>query len=575
MKKLLPYLRPDLRESIVGPLLKLAEAGLDLLVPLLVASLIDVGVAGGDRAYILRMALLMAGLGALGLLFSVTAQYFCAKAAVGFTSRVRSALFSHIQTLSHAELDRLGASTLLNRMTGDLNQVQTGLNLSLRLLLRSPFVVFGSMILAFTVNARAAVWFAVVIPVLFAVVFAVMLTCIPLYRKVQQRLDALTRAVGENLHGVRVLRAFGLERQEADGFSEKADAHERSQVFVGRISALLNPVTYVIVNLAVVAVLRTGAVRVDLGEATQGEVIALYNYMAQILVELVKLANLILNITRSLACAGRVSAVLDVRSSLPAGTACPDWEGSAPALELENVSFRYPDAQAESLQEITLSLPQGKTLGVIGGTGSGKSTLAALVPRFYDAVSGTVRVFGQDVSACDPESLRSGLGIVPQRAQLFAGTVRENLLWGNAGASDEELWQALEAAQAAQFVSEKESGLDHRLEAGGGNLSGGQRQRLTIARALVRRPKLLILDDSASALDFATEAALRAALRALPWKPAVLLISQRTGSMQQADAILVLEDGRMAGYGTHEELLKTSPVYREIHDSQFRKEAGR
>ena len=571
MKKLLIYLKEYRLQSVLGPLFKLLEALLELLVPLIMAAIIDTGVAHRDTGYIVRWSLVLVALGAVGFACSVTAQYFAARAATGVTARLRHALFDHIQSLSYVELDSLGTATLLTRMTSDMNQVQTGVNLALRLLLRSPFVVFGAMVMAFTVDAKAALVFVVAIPILFAVVFAILLTCTPLYKKVQGGLDGVLGAARENLEGVRVIRAFTMEPREQQAFSEKNAALEHMQRFVGRVSALLNPVTYVIINLAIVAILRTGAVRVSSGLLTQGEVIALYNYMSQILVELVKMANLILTITKSLACANRISQVLDVQSAMPDGVGLPAVPGAS-AVEFQDVSFRYPGASGDALRHVSFSLAGGKTLGVIGGTGSGKSTLASLVARCYDATDGAVRVFGSDVRDCGMDTLRKTIGFVPQKAQLFAGSIRENLLWGDPNASSEAIDEAIEAAQAREVVAGKPEGLSYQLEAGGRNLSGGQRQRLTIARALVRRPKILILDDSASALDFATDAALRKSLRALPYRPAVIVISQRISSVRYADEILVLDDGAVAGLDTHEELLKTCPVYQEIYASQNRKE---
>ena len=573
MKKLLVYLRPYRLQAILAPCFKLLEAAFELLVPLIMADIIDVGISSGDTAYILKKCLVLAGLGLCGFASATCAQYFSAKAATGATGRLRHALFAHIQSLSYAELDRLGTATLVTRMTSDMNQVQTGLNLTLRLLLRSPIVVFGAMIMAFTIDVRSALIFAVAIPMLFAVVFAIMLSCIPLYRRVQARLDGVTGAAQENLSGVRVIRAFTREQTETASFEEKTGALFSAQQLVGKLSALLNPLTYVIINLAIVAILRTGSVRVNEGGITQGQLIALYNYMSQILVELIKFANLILNITKSIACAGRISQVLDTSSSMTDGAdALPAGEGQ-PALQFADVSFRYPEAGADALTGISFSAAAGQTIGIIGGTGSGKSTLANLIPRFYDATGGQVLVRGADVKTLRLQALRPCIGVVPQKALLFSGTIRENLRWGSADASDEALWQALRAAQAEQVVLDKPGGLDAGVEPGGRNFSGGQRQRLTIARALVRKPDILILDDSASALDFATDAALRKALAALPWKPTVVLVSQRVSSIRHADQILVLDDGRMAGLGTHAELKKTCPVYQEICRSQEKGEA--
>ena len=572
MKRLGVYLKPYTLQSILGPLFKLLEALLELFVPLVVADIIDTGIASGDSGYLVRRCLLLIGLGLLGLAASVTAQYFAAKAAIGFTASVRHALFGKVQSLSYAELDKLGTSTLMTRMTSDMNQVQTGLNLALRLLLRSPFVVFGAMIMAFTIDVKSAWVFAVIIPLLFAVVFAIMFSCIPLYRRVQTKLDGVTGAAQENLSGVRVIRAFTREQTETESFAEKTGDLFSAQQFVGKLSALLNPLTYVIINLAIVAILRVGGVRVNEGAITQGQLIALYNYMSQILVELIKFANLILNITKSVACAGRISQVLETKSSMADGQdALPDGSGS-PALQFCGVSFRYPGAGADALSSISFSAAPGQTIGVIGGTGAGKSTLANLIPRFYDATQGQVLVCGEDVRQLRLQALRPSIGVVPQKALLFSGTIRGNLRWGNADASDEALWDALRAAQADGVVQDKKGQLDAAVEPGGRNFSGGQRQRLTIARALVRRPAILILDDSASALDFATDAALRKALAHLPWKPTVVLISQRVSSIRHADKIVVLDDGHMAGLGTHTQLQQTCPVYQEIYASQFKKE---
>ena len=572
MKHLLTQLRAYRKESILGPLFKLLEAGLELMVPLIVAAIIDGGVKTGDTGYILRMSLLMVALGLAGLASSVTAQYFAAKAAVGSTSRLRRELFAHLQTLSYTELDTIGTSTMLTRLTSDLNQVQSGLNLTLRLALRSPFVVFGAMVMAFTIDVKTASVFAIVIPILFAVVFAVMIICIPLYRKVQERLDRVLGRTRENLTGVRVLRAFGREDEEIRGFEAENNVLTRAQNHVGRISALLNPATYVIINLAIVALIRTGALRVESGALSQGDVIALYNYMSQILVELIKLANLILNITRSVACCNRVGTVLEIPCSQQCPETEPQTDPSAPVIDFENVSLRYAGAGGDALDGISFRAMRGETIGVIGGTGSGKTSLVNLIPRFYDATEGSVRVDGADVKAFPKESLRRRVGIVPQKAVLFQGTIRENLHWGDPEASDETLHEALCAAQAEEIVAGKENGLDYEIEQGGRNLSGGQRQRLTIARALVRKPEILILDDSASALDFATDAALRKALRALPEKPTVVIVSQRTSSIRSADRILVLDNGQLAGVGTHDELLQSCALYREIHESQYKKE---
>ena len=575
MKRLGVYLKPYTLESILGPLFKLLEALLELLVPLVVADIIDTGIGAVDSGFIVKRCLLLIGLGLLGLASSVTAQYFAAKAAIGFTASVRHALFGKVQSLSYAELDKLGTSTLMTRMTSDMNQVQTGLNLALRLLLRSPFVVFGAMIMAFTIDVKSAWVFAVIIPLLFAVVFGIMFSCIPLYKKVQGRLDGVLGAAKENLAGVRVIRAFGKEKQETESFENKSGELLSSQLFVGKISALLNPVTYVMINLAIIAVLRVGGGQVYKGILTQGQVLALYNYMSQILVELIKMANLILSMTKAAASAKRVAAILALESSLNVPQENPEEPKAAPAVEFDGVTFTYPTGGAPALSDISFTLEHGKTLGIIGGTGSGKSTLIGLIPRFYDVQEGCVKVDGCDVRQYPLETLRRKIGLVPQKALLFKGTIRENLLWGDEGAADDAIYDALKAAQAQEVVDGKPEGLDYEVETGGRNFSGGQRQRLTIARALVRKPEVLILDDSASALDFATDAALRHALRELPWKPAVVIISQRTASIRFADEILVLDDGRLAGRGTHEELLQTCEVYREIYESQFKKEDAR
>ena len=575
MKRLGVYLKPYTLESILGPLFKLLEALLELLVPLVVADIIDTGIGAGDSGFIVKRCLLLIGLGLLGLASSVTAQYFAAKAAIGFTASVRHALFGKVQSLSYAELDKLGTSTLMTRMTSDMNQVQTGLNLALRLLLRSPFVVFGAMIMAFTIDVKSAWVFAVIIPLLFAVVFGIMFSCIPLYKKVQGRLDGVLGAAKENLAGVRVIRAFGKERQEVESFEEKSGQLLSSQLFVGKISALLNPVTYVMINLAIIAVLRVGGGQVYKGILTQGQVLALYNYMSQILVELIKMANLILSMTKATASAKRVSAILALESSLDVPQENPEEPEAAPAVSFDGVTFTYPTGGAPALSDISFTLEHGKTLGIIGGTGSGKSTLIGLIPRFYDVQEGCVKVDGCDVRQYPLETLRRKIGLVPQKALLFKGTIRENLLWGDEGAADDAIYDALKAAQAQEVVDGKPEGLDYEVETGGRNFSGGQRQRLTIARALVRKPEVLILDDSASALDFATDAALRHALRELPWKPVVVIISQRTASIRFADEILVLDDGKLAGRGTHDELLQTCEVYREIYESQFKKEDAR
>lgn len=568
MKKLLVYLKDYIKESILGPLFKLLEALFELFVPLVIAAIIDTGIENGDTGYIIKMCLVLVLLGFVGLAFSITAQYFAAKASVGFVSKIRHVLFGHIQSLSYSELDQIGTSTLITRMTSDMNQVQNGMNLALRLLLRSPFVVFGAMIMAFTIDVPSAMIFVYVTIVLLIVVFGIMLGSIPLYKKVQQKLDAVMTVTRENLTGVRVIRAFCKEDEETDDFVTKNNELTASQKFVGKISALMNPVTYVIINLAIIWLIHTGAVRVETGILTQGAVVALYNYMSQILVELIKLANLIINITKSIACGNRIQAVLDIKPDLESGSSSCN-KGS---VEFDHVNLRYKNAGADSLSDITFTAAKGETIGIIGGTGSGKSSLVNLIPRFYDAASGEVKVGGVNVKDMDVEQLREKIGVVPQKAVLFHGTIRENMQWGVTNASDDEIMEAIEAAQGLDVIKAK-GGLDCEIEQGGKNLSGGQRQRLTIARALVKKPEILILDDSASALDFATDAALRKSLRELDYHPTVFIVSQRTSSIQHADRIIVLDDGAAVGIGTHDELMKSCSVYQEIYNSQFKKEA--
>ncbi|MCM1578634.1 MAG: ABC transporter ATP-binding protein/permease [Ruminococcus sp.] len=577
MFKLLKYLKGFRRESVLGPFFKLLEALFELFTPLVVAAIIDNGIARSDRGYILKMCLLLVGLGFAGLAFSVTAQFFAAKASVGFTAKLRHELFGHIGKLSYSQLDSVGTSTLITRLTGDMNQVQTGVNLTLRLLLRSPFVVFGAMIMAFTIDRETAMIFLYVTLILFAVVFAIMLISIPLYKKAQQKLDGVTGAVRENLTGVRVIRAFGLEETEKAAFTRKNSDLCSTQKFVGGVSALMNPVTYVIINIAIIYLIREGALQVESGVLKQGEVVALYNYMSQILVELIKLANLIISITKSIACGNRIQAVLELvpdmekaenaQGNIPENTGNPEY-----AVEFDNVSLLYDGAGERALENISFKVKKGETVGIIGGTGSGKSSLVNMIPRFYDASEGSVKLNGIDVRNTDPKELRETIGIVPQKASLFKGTIAENLRWGNENATEEELMQAVKAAQGADVVKVK-GGLDAMIEQGGQNLSGGQRQRLTIARALVRRPEVLILDDSASALDFATDAALRKSLRELDFSPTVFIVSQRTSSIAHADKIIVLDDGKAVGIGTHKELLQKCDVYKEIYNSQFKKEA--
>ena len=569
MKKLLVYLKNYKKESILGPLFKLLEASFELLVPLVVTKIIDVGIATGDVHYIVRMVLLMVGLALIGLICSITAQYFAAKAAVGFAAGLKSALFRHIQSLSYSEMDHLGTASLITRMTSDVNQLQSGVNLVLRLFLRSPFIVFGAMVMAFTIDTQAALVFAGVILVLCIVVFGIMLITMPMYKRVQQRLDGVTGKARQNLSGVRVLRAFNMEKSQIQGFDDSTAALTASQMSAGWVSGLLNPLTFVIVNLAVIVLIRVGAVKVDGGVLTQGLVIALYNYMSQILVELIKMANLIINITKAVACGNRVEALLEVRPGQKNGEKTDAIQGG---VTFENVAAGYPGAAAHSLEGVSFTAKPGQTVGIIGGTGSGKTTLVNLIPRFYDAQEGTVTIDGTDVKELDQETLRSAIGVVPQKAVLFHGTIRENLRWGKEDATDEELWDALDVAQAREVVKGKEGELDAPVEQGGTNFSGGQKQRLTIARALVRKPRILILDDSASALDYATDARLRMAIRNMKNPPTTFIVSQRSSAVRYADEILVLDDGKLVGKGTHEELLQSCPVYREIVRSQFPEE---
>lgn len=575
MKKLLCYLKEYKKESVLGPLFKLLEATLELFVPLVVAAIIDTGIGNQDRGYVVKMCLVLVLLGLIGLAFSVTAQYFAAKAAVGFVTTIRHVLFGHIQKLSYAELDIQGTSTLITRMTSDMNQVQNGVNLTLRLLLRSPFVVIGAMVMAFTIDVKAALVFVVGIPALAVVVFGVMLACIPLYRKVQNRLDKVLGLTRENLTGVRVLRAFCKEEEQEAEFQKQNQTLTDTQKFVGRISALLNPLTYVIINVAIIALIWIGAIRVDMGIITQGAVVALYNYMSQILTELIKLANLIINITKSVACGNRIQSVLEVEPSVKDGAATVSGDGeagkSAYSVVFEHAGIRYPDAAQEAVSDITLNVRPGETIGIIGGTGSGKSSMVNLIPRFYDCSSGAVYVDGRNVCTYGLTELRDKIGVVPQKSVLFAGTIRSNMQWGKPDATDEEIFAALEIAQAKDVVSKKEKGLDTEVEQGGKNFSGGQRQRLTIARALVKQPEILILDDSSSALDFATDAALRMAIGSMKHKPTLFIVSQRTSAIQYADKIVVLDDGSVVGIGTHEELMNTCEVYREIYDSQYKR----
>ncbi len=570
MKSLLRYMRGYGKECVLGPLFKLLEASFELMIPLVVAAIVDTGIAGKDTGYIIKMCLVMVLLGVVGLISAITAQYFAAKAAVGFASRLRYAVMKHILGLDYTAIDQVGASTMITRMTVDINQVQNGVNLTLRLLLRSPFVVFGAMIMAFTIDAKAALTFVALIPVLCLVVFGIMLITIPLYKKVQSRLDGVTSATRQNLTGARVLRAFCKEEEETADYGEKSKELTHWQLIAGRISGLMNPLTFVIVNLAIIILMHIGAIKVQGGLLTQGLVIALYNYMSQILVELVKMANLIISMTKAVACGNRVADLLAMEPSMADGKDAP--EKIRGAVSFENVTMTYAGAGGASLEDISFAVKPGQTVGVIGGTGSGKSTLVNLIPRFYDAQSGTVRIDGEDVKEYDADILRQYIGIVPQKAVLFQGSVRENLCWGKENATDEELWAALELTQAKDVVLGKEGGLDAAVQQGGSNLSGGQRQRLTIARALVRKPAILILDDSASALDYATDAKLRLAIRSMENPPTTFIVSQRAASVRYADLILVLEDGQLVGKGTHDALLEKCDVYQEIYYSQFPKE---
>ena len=575
LKKLLVYLQDFKKECVLGPLFKLLEASFELIVPLIVAAIIDRGIPGNDIPYILRMVAWLGILALVGLISAVTAQYFAARAAIGFSAKLRHALMAHIQSLSYTEIDTLTTSTLVTRMTSDVNQVQTGVNLTLRLLLRSPFVVFGAMIMAFTIDAGCALIFAGVIAVLCVIVFGIMLATIPMYRRVQGQLDSVTAATRENLTGVRVIRAFCKEESETGAFNRRNQLLTRMQLAVGRVSAAMNPVTYVVINVAVILLLQAGAIRVNAGSLSQGQVVALYNYMSQILVELVKMANLIITLTKSMACAGRIATVLSVRSSQRDGELIPAADAPRGAVAFEDVSLRYHGAGDDTLQNVTFTAQPGQTIGVIGGTGSGKTSLVNLIPRFYDATEGRVLVDGIDVTKLRKDELRRRIAVVPQKAMLFKGTIRSNLLWGNESATEQDLADALGVAQALDVVASKEKGLDEPVEQGGRNFSGGQRQRLTIARALVRKPEILILDDSASALDYTTDANLRRAIRQMENPPTTFIVSQRAASIRFADLILVLDDGLVVGMGTHEELLASCAVYQEIYASQFEAEEVR
>ena len=584
MRKLLTYLKEYRKECVLAPLFKMLEASFELFVPLVVAAMIDIGIADHDRGYIWRMGFVLVALGVIGLVCSITAQYFSAKAAVGFATKLRHNLFAHVQSLSFSEMDEIGTSTLISRMTSDINQVQSGVNLVLRLFLRSPFIVFGAMVMAFTIDFKAALIFAVTILLLSVVVFGIMLVSIPLYKKVQERLDSVLNVTRENLTGVRVIRAFHREDEEVERFGGNNRSLTAMQNFVGRITAFMNPVTYLIINGALIILLYTGAIRVDAGVLTQGEVVALVNYISQILVELVKLANLIITVTKAMACGNRIQGVLeisgglvtdtkkvkaDVESRTAEVTSADSTAEQVPVVEFRHVSLTYQNAGDKSLNDISFTAGPGETIGIIGGTGSGKTSLVHLISRFYEATEGQVLVQGKDVREYPPAELRSMIGTVLQRAVLFRGTIRENLLWGKEDATEEELNEALIIAQAMDVVAGKEHGLDAEVAQGGRNFSGGQRQRLTIARALVRKPKILILDDSASALDYATDARLRSAIREMKERPVVFVVSQRTASIRHADKIIVLEDGEAVGIGAHEELLKSCRVYREIYESQY------
>lgn len=574
MKQILKYLKEYKKECICAPLFKLLEASFELIVPLVMAAIIDNGITASDKPYIWKMGGVLVLLAAVGLVSSVTAQYFAAKAAVGFSTKLRHILFEKIESLSFSKMDTVGTSTLITRMTSDINQVQSGVNLVLRLFLRSPFIVFGAMAMAFTVNVRAAMVFVVTIPLLSIVVFSVMAASLPLYKKVQSSLDTVLSHTRENLEGTRVIRAFNKQNDEIDSFNRDNELLTNMQQVVGRISALTNPLTFIIINIATIAVIVSGGKQVYAGILTQGEVVALVNYMSQILVELIKLANLIVQVTKAVACGNRISDVLSIPSKLPEKN--PKLIGAkdgAPEVEFDHVCMTYEGAADETLTDINFTVQKGQTIGIIGGTGSGKSSLVNLIPRFYDATKGTIRIQGNDINDYDAVQLRDKIGVVMQKAVLFAGTIADNLRWGKNDATEEEMWKALDIAQATEVVKGKEGGLDYMIEQGGKNLSGGQKQRLTIARAVVKDPDILILDDSASALDFATDASLRAALKGMHGDKTIFIVSQRTSSIQFADNIIVLDDGQMVGFGPHEELLETCETYKEIYDSQFKKES--
>ena len=574
MKQILKYLKEYKKECICAPLFKLLEASFELIVPLVMAAIIDNGITASDKPYIWKMGGVLVLLAAVGLVSSVTAQYFAAKAAVGFSTKLRHILFEKIESLSFSKMDTVGTSTLITRMTSDINQVQSGVNLVLRLFLRPPFIVFGAMAMAFTVNVRAAMVFAVTIPLLSIVVFSVMAASLPLYKKVQSSLDTVLSHTRENLEGTRVIRAFNKQNDEIDSFNRDNEFLTNMQQVVGRISALTNPLTFIIINIATIAVIVSGGKQVYAGILTQGEVVALVNYMSQILVELIKLANLIVQVTKAVACGNRIADVLSIPSKLPEKN--PKLIGAkdgAPEVEFDHVCMTYEGAADETLTDISFTVQKGQTIGIIGGTGSGKSSLVNLIPRFYDATKGTIRIQGNDINDYDAVQLRDKIGVVMQKAVLFAGTIADNLRWGKNDATEEEMWKAIDIAQATEVVKGKEGGLDYMIEQGGKNLSGGQKQRLTIARAVVKDPDILILDDSASALDFATDASLRAALKGMHGDKTIFIVSQLTSSIQFADNIIVLDDGQMVGFGPHEKLLETCETYKEIYDSQFKKES--
>ena len=573
MRKLLRFLKDYKKESILSPLFKLLEASFELFVPLVMAAIIDTGIGNKDGGFILKMCGILILLAIVGLTCSITAQYFAAKAAVGFATKVRHALFDHIQKLSYTEMDTAGTDTMITRMTSDINQAQSGVHMVLRLFLRSPFIVFGAMIMAFTIDVKAALIFVVTIPVLSVVVFGIMIITIPLFRRVQASLDKVLGVTRENLTGSRVIRAFNKEQEEIADFDESNERLTDVQLFVGKISALMNPLTYIIINVALVILIWTGAIQVNIGKISQGEVVALVNYMSQILVELVKLANLIITVTKAIACGNRVQSIFEMETSMVDGNGSKK-EDTGYTVEFRNVSMRYKGAGADTLTGIDFKAKPGDTIGIIGGTGSGKSSVVNLIPRFYDVTEGQVMVDGMDVREYKITDLRDKIGIVPQKAVLFAGTVRSNLAWGKEDATEEEMQQALSVAQAAEVVDKKDGKLDAEVEQGGKNFSGGQKQRLTIARALVKQPEILIMDDSSSALDYATDAKLRQAIHNMPNRPTVFIVSQRAASIMYADKIIVLDDGTVAGTGTHEELLKDCSVYQEIYYSQFKRTEG-